>query len=368
MRDASSDRNVLFVQDSSPCIRTIKVATALQSNGFNVHLAHRSRTPDEAYGYGNGSFASLAHLPRYRFRDVQAIRGMVADKGVGLVHFHNQPDGLGAKLIRAHLGVPVIYDQHDFLSFKHRLSPNEREAERICNEEADGVIYITESYRTEVSRHYALVENSLCFANYLSESGVLDKGDELPKLSSSDGRTHLVYIGRISEHARDHRNITQVCRQLAEQGYVLHIYPSKDRDWPRYSQMDHVVVHPKLPYRPLIREISQYDFGLTVFNPRLASVMPHVRYALGNKTFDYLSAGLPVLTQEGLEEVARLLVDNGFGLTLEAADDPKRMSEDRYNALVEHIRQERGRFAMEHQIHRLIEFYGATLARCNSNG
>ena len=29
-------KNILFVQDSTPCIRTIKIADALQKNGMNI--------------------------------------------------------------------------------------------------------------------------------------------------------------------------------------------------------------------------------------------------------------------------------------------------------------------------------------------
>jgi glycosyltransferase involved in cell wall biosynthesis len=354
-------KNILFVQDSSPCIRTIKLATALASNGLHIHLAHRNRTPDEVYGYGNASFTSITRLPKYRFKDIQAIKRIIADQAIHLVHFHNQPDELGAKLIKADLGIPVIYDQHDFLSFKHRLSGKERKYERICNEEADGTVYITDSYRNEVAKYYALTEHSLCFANYLSGRSILEKEAELPKCSSLDGKTHLVYIGRISERKKDHRNIMEVARALADEDQIVHIYPSRNRAYPKYNRMDHVIVHEKLPYHPLISEISQYDFGLTIFNHRLVREMPHVQYALGNKTFDYLSAGLPVLTQECLQEVAKIVLENGFGFTLEHFNEDKSLSADSYHALVENIRQKRGDFTMENQIHRLIDFYQTTI-------
>ena len=364
MQNSVSIKNILFVQDSSPCIRTIKLATALASNGLNMHLAHRNRTPDEVYGYGNASFASITCLPKYRFEDVQVIKSIIADQAIHLVHFHNEPDELGAKLIKEDLGIPVIYDQHDFSSFKHHLSRKERKYEKICNEEADGTVYANpDSYRNEVAKHYALIEHSLCLANYPSGRSALKKEEELPKCSSLDGKMHLVYLGRISEHRKDHRNIIEAVRALADEDHIVHIYPSKNRAYPKYNRMDHVIVHEKLPYHPLILEISQYDFGLTIFNHRLVRKMPHVQYALGNKTFDYLSAGLPVLTQECLQEVAKIVLENGFGFTLEHFNEDKTISEDRYRALVENIRRKRGDFTMENQIHRLIDFYQTTMER-----
>ena len=72
--------NLLFVQDSAPCIRTIKIADALNKSGVKIHLVHRNLTPDEVYGFGNSSFESLTNLPKYNFRDVRlGIESLILD-------------------------------------------------------------------------------------------------------------------------------------------------------------------------------------------------------------------------------------------------------------------------------------------------
>ncbi len=355
-----SIKNILFVQDSSPCIRTIKLAAALQSKGLNIYLAHRDKTPDEVYGLGNSAFRSLTRLPKYKFKDIRIIRRLIDERNIDLVHFSNEPDELGARLIKANLKIPVIYDQHDFLSFKKKLSAKKRKQEQICNEEADGTVYITESYKKEVGKYYALIKNSICFANYFSADNVLKADEFLPKLSAKDGKKHLVYLGRITEYNNDHRNIVGVLRRIADEKIMIHIYPSKNKKYMQYNRIPNVVVHENLPYRRLIQQISQYDFGLTVFNDEVASKLPHIRYAMGNKSYDYLCAGLPILAQESLDEVREFTLKNHFGFVLEERQNYIDISPEEYSGLVEHIIRKRMQFSMESQIERLIGFYTGT--------
>jgi len=354
-------QNILFVQDSSPCIRTIKIATALYYEGLNIHLAHRNKTPDEAYGYGNSSFKSISILPKYRFKDIKFIKQLIIKYNIDLVHFHNQPDQLGAKLIESKLGIPIIYDQHDFMFFKHHLSKKEKKYEQVCNEEANGTVYITKTYKNEVSQYYNLIDNSICFGNYFPQNSILESADFLSKTSSLSKKLNLVYLGRISEHKNDHRNIVNVIQNLSNRDLVIHIYPSKNKKYPSFSQISNVVIHDKLPYNKLIKEISQYDFGVTAFNDEVASKLPHIRYAFGNKTYDYLCAGLPVLVQNCLDDVLDFITNNSFGFVMENYDEYNNLSSSEYSNIVLNIIQSRNQFSMENQIHRIVEFYEKTV-------
>lgn len=358
-------KNILFVQDSSPCIRTIKLATALQAQGFNIHIAHRNNTPDVVYGYGNSAFESLIRLPKYSYKDIKIIQRLITDLKIDLVHFHNEPDKLGAKLIEANFDIPVIYDQHDFMSFKKKTSAKEKKWEKVCNELADGTVYITETYKNEVARYYSLIENSVCFGNYFSADNALEPAAFLPKLSLRDNKIHLVYLGRITGHKNDHRNIIDMLRQISGDAYVIHIYPSKNKEYAQYQKIPNLVMHHKLPYRELIKEISQYDFGLTLFNDEIAAKLPHIKYAMGNKTYDYLCAGLPVLAQNSLDEVKNFTISNHFGFILEQQQDYKNLNSDEYAQLVKNIIENRKQYSMESQIFRIVEFYNKTVELFN---
>ncbi len=359
----SSVKNILMVQDSSPCIRTIKIASALQSKGLNIYLAHRGKTPDEVYGYGNSIFDSITLLPKSKLKEIKIIKEIITSKSIDLIHFHNQPDRLGAKLIKTNLSVPVIYDQHDFMSFKHHLSKKDKKYERICNENADGTVYITDSYKNEVAKFYSLIDNSLSFANYFPAESTLHSEDFLPKFSKQDRKTHLVYIGRISEHRTDHRNIIKILKKLSKKRFILHIYPSRNKKYRKYRKIKNLIIHEKLPYKKLLQEISQYDFGITVFNNDVAPKLPHIRFAFGNKTYDYICAGVPVLTQDCLDEVKNFTLSNNFGFILEHYENYQNISQENYSQIVENILQNRNSYSMENQIQRMIDFYQKTLEK-----
>jgi hypothetical protein len=356
-------KNILFVQDSSPCIRTIKLATALKSKGLKVHLAYINRTPDEVYGYGNSSFISLNKLSKYNFQKIKFIIELIKKNDISLLHYHNQPDILGAKIINANLNIPIIYDQHDCMSFKHRLSRKEKKSEKICNENANGIVYITSSYKDTMSKYYKLPKNSICFGNYFPIKNLLTKEEELPKLSDTDNKIHLVYLGRISENLSDHRNIIFLLKNFNKELFKIHIYPSRDKNYMKYAQISNVIIHNNLPYNKLIKEISQYNFGLTLFNNSIVRKLPIIIYALGNKTYDYLSAGLPVIAQDCLKEVKDFILKNKFGFVLENEPSYINLSKKEYRNMVENIRTNRVKFTMENQIHRLIDFYNTTLEK-----
>lgn len=252
----------------------------------------------------------------------------------------------------------MVYDQHDFVSFKHRLSRREKRFEKTCNEKADGVIYVTQSYKNGVAKYYSPAANSLCFANYYPAAAALKPNDRLPRLSCSDGRLHLVYAGGISERAGSHRNVLALARALSDRGCLIHIYPSRDKEYRKYREIPGVIVHDRMPYGGLIRELSQYDFGLTVFNEHVpASALPHIAYAMGNKTCDYLCAGIPVLVQGCLQEARSMVVGNGFGFVLEDWESHAALAEDAYGRVVDNVMSKRDQYAIERQIDRVVRFY-----------
>jgi len=52
------------------------------------------------------------------------------------------------------------------MSQKMKYLPFLKYYEKICNEENDGAIYITENYRQLVSKKYKLNKNNIVFGNY----------------------------------------------------------------------------------------------------------------------------------------------------------------------------------------------------------
>ncbi|MDP3113827.1 MAG: glycosyltransferase [Candidatus Cloacimonadaceae bacterium] len=348
--------NILFVQDSSPCIRNIKYAEALQSSGASVHLLHKGKSPHQGYGRGDHFYKSITRFSRY-FGIVGKVKKMVLDLRIDLIHFHNQPDTLCAKLIRSKPGVPVIYDCHDFMSFKHRLSRREKEAERICNEESDGVVYPAALYLREAMKHYNFVSRRLVFGNYFPQSQLLELADMAPKHSSKDGMTHLVYQGRLAEKKSDHRYIIPQLKQFDPGRFRIHLFPNNNKGFEDYKALEVVIFHEKLPYTELIKTISAMDYGLVMFQDTIAAKLSAIRYAFGNKTFDYLCAGLPILVQDSLDEIVQFVQSHEIGCLLSSLDDLPLSTEETYRRLVNAVLAIREEYSMEHRIRDLLDFY-----------
>ena len=357
-------KNILMVQDSSPCIRTIKISEALKSKELKIHLAHRDKTPDEVYGYGNSNFKSIIFLPKNDLKAIKIIKSLIKDNEIDLLHYHNFPDKLGAKLILANLEIPIIYDQHDFFSGKKKLSRKKLSYERICNEENDGAVFITENYRKLVSEKYKINSNNLIFPNYGLSSLLLKKEDFLPKSSDSDNKIHLVYVGLITQHKNKVRNMLEIFEKLSNKGFVIHVYSTRNKEYKKYRKIKNVKIHKQLPISKLIKEISQYDFGIAFLNYELPDKkkINEIKFGFWNKMYDYLMSGIPVLTTDLFKDMSDFIKINEFGISVKDISEitPDFLKSRNLENILQKILQNREKWTMENQIQRTIDFYQRT--------
>lgn len=358
-----------MVQDSSPCIRTIKIASALQSKGINVHLAHREKTPDEVYGYGNSIFDSILSLPKNDLKAIKIIKSLIKEEEIDLLHYHNFPDKLESKLIRSKLVIPIIYDQHDFFSRKKKLSRKKLSYEKICNEENDGAIYITENYKQLVSEKYRINSNNLIFPNYGLSSLLLKKEEFLPKLSDSDKKIHLVYVGLITQHKNKVRNMLNIFKRLTKRGFIIHVYSTRNKEYKKYWEIKNVIIHRQLPISELIKEISQYDFGIAFLNYELPDKkkIDEIKFGFWNKMYDYLMAGIPVLTTDLFKDMSDFIKTNDFGISVKDISEITfgLIKKQDIKSILCQILQTREKWTMENQIQRMIDFYDNTIKKKN---
>ena len=97
---------------------------------------------------------------------------------------------------------------------------------------------------------------------------------------------------------------------------------------------DKVWVLPKMPFEELMQYTANVDLGLSVDKPL------HLNYTLSlpNKLFDYIQAGIPLLTSN-LPELARVQNKHHIGLMLEN-HNPKHIAEKINEALFSNQREE----------------------------
>jgi hypothetical protein len=310
--------NILFVQDSSPCIRNIKCAEALYQKGIKVHLLHHGKTPQESYGFGNEFYQSISRMSDNSTEAISQIAGFCSSEAIDVLHYHNYPDKLCAKLLQSGAKVPIVYDQHDFMSQKMRHFGYFRSRyEKICNERNQGAIYITENYRDLVAAKYKINPLNLIFPNYCSKSS-LPPESELQKPVLSQNEIHLVYVGHITQHKGLARYMLDSFKMLTQRGFVIHIYPTRKKPYKKYVAVDGIVMHEKMPAKSLIKEISQYHYGIAFLNDICinAKRKQEVKYGFWNKLLDYIAAGVPPITFEYYTDMSKFVSDNEIGIVL----------------------------------------------------
>jgi 2-polyprenyl-3-methyl-5-hydroxy-6-metoxy-1,4-benzoquinol methylase/tetratricopeptide (TPR) repeat protein len=300
--------SILFVQDA-PCIRNYKMATALRSRGHKVSLAYTVKLLSERYrGLSDDTYDENIQITTYRHL-------WEITKNYDLVHCHNEPDILTVAALAG--DAPVIHDTHDLISLRDTHDPNISYFEGIANRAATGRVYSTPYQRDEAKALYGVDGPSLIFYNYASEADLSDV--RLPKLSHQDDEVHIVYEGGVGGSA--HRDFADLFIQLANNNIHIHIYPAS------FSQK-HEQVFSKFPrihyYQPvspkqIIEKMTPYDFGIIPFNIQNGNKR-FLDSTIANKLFEYLAAGLPVLTSD-LRSYKDYFAKNAVGLTFRNAEE-----------------------------------------------
>ncbi len=300
--------NLLFVQDV-PCIRNYKMTTALRSRGHKVSLAYTVKPLSERYsGLTDDTYDENIQITSYRHL-------WEITKNYDLVHCHNEPDTLTVAALAG--DAPVIHDTHDLISLRDTHDPNVSYFEGIANRAATGRVYSTPYQRDEAKKMYGVDGLSLIFYNYVSQSDISET--RLPKLSCQDGGVHIVYEGGIGGSA--HRDFTEFFVQLAKYDIHIHIYPASFSKQHEQFFLQFPRIHYYQPVSPkqIIEKMTQYDFGIIPFNIQNGNKR-FLDSTIANKLFEYLAAGLPVLTSN-LRSYKDYFAKNSVGMTFRNAEE-----------------------------------------------
>jgi glycosyltransferase involved in cell wall biosynthesis len=201
--------------------------------------------------------------------------------------------------------------------------------------------------------------HELTVYNYAVVEGDLGK---LPKISAKDSRIHLVYQGGLLL-GHSYRDPSELFVDLSKQGYHVHIYPAQYSKEVEGIFSPHRNIHYERPVSPkdLIQVLSQYDLGIIPF--RVTEETREVLNAsLGNKLFEYLAAGLPVVAPD-LTSYRIFFETHPFGFVYKDREDLLRKIPDACR-----IRAIDRTFLFDEQVEDVERFYRNCLVRHAATG
>lgn len=210
--------------------------------------------------------------------------------------------------------VKLVYDCHEYETEVNGLKGIEKKIrkwlERSLIRYADQVITVSDSIANEYTRIYKIPKPHLvlnCPAHHMQfRSNLLRES-----LNIRDEQTIFLYQGRLSK-GRGIEILLEAFSDLESDKNVLVCMgygPLESLVQQKTAQQRTILFHPAVSPNVLLNYTSSADYGVLFYED---TCLNH-RYCSPNKIFEYLMAGLPVLTSN-LYEVKRLVEIENVGI------------------------------------------------------
>jgi len=357
-------------------VRAAKIAYALEQEGWDVVLLYNKKSGNDYSPYCSKCFG---------YRNVRHLLRLCAKYKSNIYHcFSIFKMETAEALIKKKLGKVVldIYDQmsgmlkEDFLKKQYK---GQLEREKFCMENADGLCCRNlESQYAKKYLGYKFKGKRLFFLDYCWDTYL----DINKSKKRKDGEIHFVYCGNLNVEKYNPNSPFAyhlwLGESLAKQKAHYHLYPH-----PLYKKnfhktfSDYIKLQSKTKYfhlhEPcstieLIREMSQYDFGILILGKQIDGTEENTAYtqikydyALGNKIFDFIDAGLPIVMHK--EKMSRFLASR-YGVFIPASYE---LITENINSLKAFLTPEmeanfqkaKKAYSLKRNLKRLIKFYSS---------
>lgn len=357
--------NILFITYNT-CARAAKEARALESSGHHVIiLQHVAVSEEILYATELSSFYNDDH-------DLIDRISHFAD-WAEVIHVHNEPNWMvnAAATVRdiACPSVPIIFDIHDLDSMREDGSVDPTEGPAIFA--ADGFIFPSKSYKSGIGSKYVIgdMPQRVIYSMCLRQDIVTKP---LPRVNG------LVYEGAIvaplkhfnpqTPGYKQYRDYIGLSLELTENKIPFHIYGVR-KDFQQPYLDAGAVAHEMHRFPDMMQQLSRYDWGLCGHiddHPQWQKAMP-------NKLFEYIAAGIPVISINA-GEVSELIMENRFGFIAENIDDlvswlamdDSLIEENEMSSMrddcAESVQANRHKFTMESQVPEIEAIYAEAAA------
>lgn len=316
---------VLFLQ-RQPCVRALKYAVGLRAAWPELELgfAYQGRTLTQFYGSGDELFDGWWDLGGTA-RPAAELLVVLDEFQPDLIHSHNLPDVLTVLALDL-VGddIPVVHDIHDLQSLRHTpyrdgfpepVDP--LGLERAAIEGASALITVSPELVDVVRTRYGLPPRTLVLGNLALRR---DRVATLPERNGDGDLRTVVYEGSLSTDG-GHYDLRDLFRTIADAGLPVVIHPSRPTGAYEDLAAEVAGIRCSAPLDPaaLMKALPRYDVGWAGFNAGLNA--EHLDTVLPNKLFEYLGAGLPVVTLREHRALRRFVEEEGVGVVLDDVAD-----------------------------------------------
>jgi len=294
------------------------------------------------------------------------LRAVFRFRDADIIHCNDLnalPVGLIIKILNQ--GKKVVYDCHEYETEIKGLSRVEKGArrwlERFLIRYTDAVITVSDSIAKEYQRLYAISKPKLILncPNFCEQP----KQDLFREsLGIRPDQTIFLYQGGLSK-GRGIELLLEAFSNLESDKTVLVCMgygPLESLIQEKAQQQKNIFFHPAVTSDILLNYTSSADYGILFYED---TCLNH-RYCSPNKIFEYLMAGLPVLTSN-LFEMKRLVEKEGVGIvaeenTVEGFKEAVEASLNQdYDAIQVNVFESRKKYCWEEQENVLKEIYYA---------
>lgn len=313
-----------FVNDS----RVLKISKSIIGFGYDVNVVamhDRGLAESELVEGVNVDRIKLKSRPLYKAKPIQflkylefLVRATLRQYNADIIHCNDLnalPIGLFIKIFRKN--IKVVYDCHEYETEKNGLRGAEKKARKLLERSlisyADQVITVSNSISNDYARIYDidkphLVLNCPAFV----EQPKKDLFREA--LGIRHDQTIFLYQGGLSR-GRGIELLLESFTGLKTDENVLVCMGSgllEGLVQEEAQSSETVFFHPAVNPDVLLNYTASADYGILFYED---TCLNH-RYCSPNKIFEYLMAGLPVLTSN-LFEMRRLVETEGVGVVAE---------------------------------------------------
>ncbi len=143
------------------------------------------------------------------------------------------------------------------------------------------------------------ISKSLVIPNVPLIENIPDK--KLIKLSTIDNKYHIVYCGTL-QTGNNHRNYKNIVEKINKyNNIILHIIPTKHDGYNDYIKpnLKNIKIHNTQPHETLHKYLTQFDIGFVYYSLEYSD-KDYINLSEGNKFYDYLFAGLPIIANNSV--------------------------------------------------------------------